>query len=195
MCPKGWNVLAPPICMQLIFILTHRLIIRGRGRAFPALFWKMIKFSDFGKMVLIVSSFELIFHSKCDCVVVFVFTCVIDEVFIKVSSFDETSTAVTSFFCPLFLSLRHCSFWKRLHLKCLIGFWVRICLNNFSVSCTVTLCYVLHQTHSGFWFIRNSIYSRISRYIQGYSALLRHIRAYWDTAKAYSDLFRHIQHP
>ena len=43
-------------------------------------------------------------------------------------------------------TLRHYSLWKTLHLwqcsEC-------ICL-NCSVICTVTLCYVLHQTHSEF---------------------------------------------
>ena len=33
------------------------------------------------------------------------------------------------------------------------------------------------------------------RHIQSYSALLRHIQAYWDIIKIYSSLFRHIQYP
>ena len=59
-------------------------------------------------------------------------------------------------------------------------------LNNFSVICTVTLCYLLHQRHSGFSHIQNSIYSGICRHIQAYSALLSHIHAYWGIIKAYS---------
>ena len=89
---------------------------------------------------------------------------------------------------PLFLwkvsgctpALRHCPFCKLLYLKCLTVFWICLCLNNCSVVCTVTLCYVLHQTHSEFWHIQNYVYSGISRHIQRYSALLRHIHVYWD---------------
>ena len=64
-----------------------------------------------------------------------------------------------------------------------------------SVICTVTLCYVKQQTHSGFWHIPYSVFSGICWYIKSYSALLRHIHAYWDIIKVYSDLFRLIQHP
>ena len=57
-----------------------------------------------------------------------------------------------------------------------LNFWQfseYICLDNCSVICTLTLCYVLHQRHSEFWHIQNYLF----RYIQEYSALLRHI---WD---------------
>ena len=87
------------------------------------------------------------------------------------------------------------SFWKTLHPKCLIVFWMCLCLDNCSVICTVTLCYVLHQTHSEFWHIQHSVFSGICRHIPSYSALLRHVNAYRDIIKAYSGLFRHIQHP
>ena len=72
-------------------------------------------------------------------------------------------------------------------------FWICLCLDNCSVICKVTLCYinlVLHQTHSEFWYIQNYLF----RYIQGYAALLRDIHAYWAIVKPYSGLFRHIQH-
>ena len=39
-------------------------------------------------------------------------------------------------------------FYKKLHLEYLTVFWIRLCLESCSVTCTVTLCYVLHQTHS-----------------------------------------------
>ena len=42
-----------------------------------------------------------------------------------------------------------------------------------SVICTVTLCYVKQQTHSGFWHIPYSVFSGICWYIKSYSALLR----------------------
>ena len=59
-------------------------------------------------------------------------------------------------------------------------------LNNFSVICEVTLCYLLHLRYSGFSHIQNSIYSGICRHIQTYLALLSHIHAYWGIIKAYS---------
>ena len=62
-------------------------------------------------------------------------------------------------------ALMHYSFCKTLRLKCLTVFWMRLCLNS---------CY-----------IQNSAYSDICRYIQTYSASLRHIHAYWDI-KVYS---------
>ena len=43
-------------------------------------------------------------------------------------------------------ALRYYLFCKKLHLKCLSVFWMRVCLDNCSVICTVTLRYVLHQT-------------------------------------------------
>ena len=76
-----------------------------------------------------------------------------------------------------------------LHLKCLTVFWIRICLDNCSVICTMTLCYALYQTHSEFWHIQHSVFSGICRHIQLYSALLRHIdafHAYWHIIMAYS---------
>ena len=69
-----------------------------------------------------------------------------------------------------------------------------VCLYNCSVICTVTLWYILHQTHSEFWHIKHSVFSSICWHIQPYSVLLRHIHAYWDIT-TYSGLFRHIQHP
>ena len=68
-------------------------------------------------------------------------------------------------FAPAF---RHCSFCKTLYLKRLTVFWIHICLNNCSIICTITLCYVLHR------HIKNS-FSGICQHIQSYSALLRHI--------------------
>ena len=102
-------------------------------------------------------------------------------------------------FCALKTSgcapaFRHYSFRKTLHLKSLRMFWIRVCLGNCSAIGTTTLWYVLHQTHSEFWHIQNSIYSGIFRHIQGYLKLLRHIHVHWGTVKTYSGLFRHIQH-
>ena len=79
---------------------------------------------------------------------------------------------------------RHCSFCKMLHLKCLTVFWIHLCLDNCSIFCTVTLCYVLHQTHSQFWHIQNRFFFRC---LQEYSSI-------FSTIKSYSHIFsRHIQ--
>ena len=75
---------------------------------------------------------------------------------------------------------RHCSFCKMLHLKCLTVFWIHLCLDNCSIFCTVTLCYVLHQTHSQFWRIQNPVvFSGVFKNIQAYSALSSHIHKYF----------------
>ena len=66
-------------------------------------------------------------------------------------------------------------------------------LNNCSVICIVTWCYVLYQTHSELWHIQKSVNPDKCKHIQGYSALLSHIHAYWGIINAYSGLFRYIQ--
>ena len=82
-------------------------------------------------------------------------------------------------------ALRYYSFCKTLHLKCLAVFWMRVCLDNCSVICKVTWCYVLHETHPEFCHIQHSVFSGICTHIQTYSELLRHIHT--------SDIFRLIQ--
>ena len=75
-------------------------------------------------------------------------------------------------------ALRHYSFAKR----SVLNVWLypeHGCLDNCSVICKVTLCYVLHQTQSEFW------------YIQAYSALLSRIPTCWGIMKVYSGLSRH----
>ena len=113
--------------------------------------------------------------------------------FLEVPQLHETSSALKTFGCVPAPRLYY--FCETLHLKCLTVFWIRLCLDNSSVIYTLTLCYALHQIHSEFWHIQNSVYSGIFRHIQGYSALWRHIHAYWRIFKAYSGLFRHIHHP
>ena len=51
------------------------------------------------------------------------------------------------------IALSHYSYCKTLHLKCLTVPRIRLCFDNCSVISTVTLCYVLHQTHSESWHI------------------------------------------
>ena len=82
---------------------------------------------------------------------------------------------------------------KKFHFKCLTMFSIRLCLDNCSLICTVTFCYVLHRTHSEFYHIQHSAFSGLCWHIQSYSALLRHIHAYWDSINAYSGLLRDIQ--
>ena len=91
-------------------------------------------------------------------------------------------------------ALRQCFFCKRLHLKYLTVVWICLCLDNCSVICTVTLHYVLHQTHLKFRHIHNSVYSDICRHIQAYSALLHHIHGYWGIMR-HIQTYLDIQHP
>ena len=77
-------------------------------------------------------------------------------------------------------AFRHYSFCELLHFNCLTVLWIRLCLDNCSVICAITLCHVLHQAHSK---------------IQSWSALLRHIHAYWDIIYAYSSLFSTLSSP
>ena len=92
-------------------------------------------------------------------------------------------------------ALRRYSFCKTLHLKCLTLFWINHCLDNSSFFCTLTLCYVLYQTHSEFWHIESSVYSGIFRHIQAYLHVLRHIHTYWGIIKTYSSLFITLSNP
>ena len=92
-------------------------------------------------------------------------------------------------------ALGHYSFCKTVHLKCLTVLWIRICYDNCSVICTVTLYYVLHQTHLKFWHIQDSVFSGSYEHIQSYSALLRHTHAHWNIILAYSCLFRNLCNP
>ena len=51
-------------------------------------------------------------------------------------------------------------FCKRFHLKRS----EYVCLDNCSVMCTVTLCYMLYQTHSEFWHIQHSVSSGVCKF-------------------------------
>ena len=93
-------------------------------------------------------------------------------------------------------ALRHYPFLKNdENLKWLTVSQIRLCLDNCSVTCTATSCYVLHHTYSEFWHIQNSVYSDIMRYIQAYSALLRYIHAYWGILRHYSDILSTLCNP
>ena len=120
--------------------------------------------------------------------------CVFHKMFIKVPYFYNLSPLPWKI-AGWALVLRHCSFCKTTPLKCLTMFWIHLCLNKCSVICSVTLCFILHQTHLELWHIQHSVCSDICRHIQLYSALLRHIHPYLDIIKAFSGLFRRIQQP
>ena len=125
----------------------------------------------FGRMALIVAifglnfSFKMYFHSKSiqdkklqNVSLQSLFLCF----FTKSLSKCLSATNLSPF--PRIISgcgpaLRHYSFCKTLHLNCLIVFWIRLCLDNYSVICTVISCYVLHQTHSELWHIQHSVFS------------------------------------
>ena len=92
-------------------------------------------------------------------------------------------------------ALRNYSFCKKLHHKCLEVFLIHLCLDNCSVICEVTFRNVLHQTHSEFRHIQNSVYSDIFTHSPANLALLRNIHAYWGIIKGYSALFNTLCNP
>ena len=99
-----------------------------------------------------------------------------------------------SFSCVLFAHLHsHINSFAKFSVLNIWQCLEYVCLDNCSVICTVTLYYVLHQTNSEFWYIQNSTYSVICRYVKSYPVLLRHIHAYTEIIKTYSSLFRDIQ--
>ena len=84
-------------------------------------------------------------------------------------------------------ALRHYSFCKKLHHKCLEVFLIHLCLDNCSVICKVT--------YSEFRHIQNSVYSDIFTHSPAYLALLGNIHAYWGVIKGYSALFNTLCNP
>ena len=138
-----------------IFSHTHKRATRGGGgrRGLPCFFKNRKKCPDFGQknpdcvhlwikfsIQNVVSrvikrknskmfpweAIFLVFFTKC---------------LLKCPSFiPPSSTALKNFFCAPAPALT-------VHLKCLTIFWIRVCLDNCSVICTVTLGYLLHQIH------------------------------------------------
>ena len=126
----------------------------------------------FWKKVLIVSIFGLYFSFKmclCSCVVFYL-------CFWRIV--HQSTVVPKNLPCPKSFWLCNCTkapfFCKTLYLNCLKVFWIRLCLSNCSVICTVTLWCKLFQPPSEYWHIQSSIYSCIFRHIQEYSASLRH---------------------
>ena len=115
------------------------------------------------------------------------FSCVFDDIYQNV--------LVLLLFLPRKISgcepvLRHYSFCKILHLKCLTVFWIRLGLNNFLVICTITLSNAPYQTHPEFWHIRHSVFFR---QMPAYSIILSAIKVHSHISKNYQGIFRFIQ--
>ena len=118
----------------------------------------------------------------------------------KISKIFPCRTSFSSVFDKIFIEMP--KFQKpspRLALKySVLNVWQcseSVCFDNCLVICTVTLCYVLHQTYSELWHIQHWYFLGICWHIQSYLAVLKHNHASWDINKAYSGLFRHIEHP
>ena len=174
-------------------------------RSFPSLFWNQKKCLDFGKkgpdcvhlqvkfaiqnVVLRVSRRKTSKMFPCRVS----FSCVFDECLLKCSISTNPLPPCPEKVLVVHLHSGIVPFAKR----SILNVWQcseDVCLDNCSVICIVTLYYVLHQTHLEFWHIQHFVFSGICWDVQSYSALLRHIHAYWDIIKPYSDFFRHIQH-
>ena len=70
---------------------------------------------------------------------------------------------------------------KELYIRSLTRFLIRLSLNKYSLTCSVTLGYVLYETYSEHWHIRNPVYYCKLRHIQVftlYSDIFRVIMAY-----------------
>ena len=113
---------------------------------------------------------------------------VFDEIFIEVLQFHKR---------PLTWKISGCApalthyFSKMLHLKCLPVFWIRHCLDNCSVICTVTLWYVLHQNLR---HVQNSgTFSNLFFFFQVYAGIFKHTQRYWDIFTRIETLLRHVQ--
>ena len=74
------------------------------------------------------------------------------------------------------------------------GFWIRLSLNKYSLTCRVTLCYILYYTYSEPYLL-----SKIQKYsgiFTSYLDIFSHIVAYLEpcVTLAYSECY-HIQNP
>ena len=98
------------------------------------------------------------------------FPCVFD----KCPSFTNTLPSLALRISGCAPALRHISLCKTLHYKCSTVFWIRLCLDNYSVICTVTIDALYCIRH-----IQNSVFSeiwRIFNYIQRYEGIFTHIK-------------------
>ena len=115
------------------------------------------------------------------------FSGVFDEIFIKVIQFHKPPPPCPEKFLVAHLHSGITLFAKR----SIVDVWQcseYLCLDNCSEICTVTLCCVLHQTHSEFWHIHRCFF----RYMLAYSIIFNAIEAYSRPCEIQT---RHIQNP
>ena len=169
-----------------IFGHTHRYVTRLEGEASPAGFWKSKKVPWFWrKSHHCIHLWVRRKNSKMFPCGTF-FSCVFGEIFIKCPSSTNPSLpwnisgCAPAFLIVLFAKLPILNVWQ---------------CSEYS---TVTLSYVLHQTHSESWHIQSSVYSCIFRHIQTYSSLssiFRHIEALLRNIQVYSGTLRTLSNP
>ena len=125
------------------------------------------------------------------------FSGVFHKIFIEVPKFHKSPLSRIISGCTPALS--YYSFCKMLHLKCLTVFGIRLCLDNCSVICTVTLCRIM--AYSALCFFRQPCPQRI------FSCHILSLRIFrtgslfktpWNVDQAYSEpchraLYSHIQ--
>ena len=154
-------------------IQSRSQVTRGRGEASPVLFesWKwcpehekkspdcfnlLVKFS-IQNVVRRVSGRKIGKIFSCGtsfCCIFGMFSCAFD-MFLKCLLTCPSLTIPPPVLSPTpYPEKFHFPFCKTLHLKFLTVFWIRLCFDNCSVICTVTLCYIKQQTHSEFWYIQ-----------------------------------------
>ena len=133
-------------------IQSQSQLTRGRGEASPVLFenWKWCP--EHGEKS--PDCFNIFSCGTSFCCIFGIFSCVFD-MFLKCLLPCPSSTIPPPVLSPTpYPEKFHFSFCKTLHLKFLTVFWIRLCFDNCSVICTVTLCYIKQQTHSEFWYIQ-----------------------------------------
>ena len=97
--------------------------------------------------------------------------------------------------CKLLVAWMHSGtihFCKMFHLKCLTVFWIRLCLDNCSVTCIVAVRYNVPYASDIF---RTLAYSGLYlfRYTQTYSKIFSTIRTYWRILRQCQGIFKVIQ--
>ena len=151
-------------------------------RRSPLLFLKIEKsVLIFDRKAMIVSILGLIFYSKC------AFKRPLFLLFLR-KSFSKCPSSTNQkppppplpwkiLGCASALRVFFFFFYKTLHLKCLIAFWIRLYLDNCTVICTAS------DTFRILAYLA-LCFSGICRYIQSYSALLRRLKiAYWTLSR------------
>ena len=123
------------------------------------------------------------------------FSGVFNEIVIEVPQFHKCHPTLSWKISGCAPALIYYFFSKSHYLNCLTVFWIRLSrymlsnLYNDLVLCTASDTFRILLAYSVLCFFW---------YMTAYSSILivtKHIHAYWDTIKSYSDLFSHIYHP